>query len=74
MKWKKPAAFFICAALVLGLTACASSDTGSKYDYMNLSDTIAVIYDGQIKCTFNHGEATQNQIGLLMGGGGTDGK
>jgi ABC-type uncharacterized transport system ATPase subunit len=41
---------------------------------MNLSDTIAVIYDGQIKCTFNHGEATQNQIGLLMGGGGTDGK
>jgi general nucleoside transport system ATP-binding protein len=43
-------------------------------EVMNLSDTIAVIYDGQIKCTFNHGEATQNQIGLLMGGGGTDGK
>ncbi len=40
MKWKKPAAFFICAALVLGLTACASSDTGSKYDYM-----IAMITD-----------------------------
>ena len=43
-------------------------------EVMNVSDKIAVIYDGQIKCVFGHGEATQNQIGLLMGGGGTDGK
>jgi len=39
-------------------------------EVMNLSDRIAVIYDGQINCIFEQGEATQNQIGLLMGGGG----
>lgn len=43
-------------------------------EVMNLSDRIAVIYDGQIKCIFEQGEATQNQIGLLMGGGGDNGK
>ncbi|HUM84922.1 MAG TPA: ABC transporter ATP-binding protein [Lachnospiraceae bacterium] len=43
-------------------------------EVMNLSDRIAVIYDGQIKCIFAQGEATQNQIGLLMGGGGNNGK
>ena len=43
-------------------------------EVMNLSDRIAVIYDGQIKCIFAQGEAKQNQIGLLMGGGGNNGK
>ena len=41
---------------------------------MNLSDTIAVIYDGEIVKTFKQGTVDENTIGLLMAGGATDGK
>lgn len=38
-------------------------------EVMNVSDTIAVIYDGTIVKTFNQGEVDENTIGLLMAGG-----
>lgn len=38
-------------------------------EIMNLSDRIAVIYDGRISGVFDQGEVTKDQIGLLMGGG-----
>lgn len=43
-------------------------------EVMNLSDTIAVIYDGQIVKTFKQGTVDENTIGLLMAGGAVDGK
>ena len=36
---------------------------------MNLSDTIAVIYDGNIVNTFKQGTVDEKTIGLLMAGG-----
>lgn len=45
-------------------------------EVMNVSDTIAVIYNGSIVKTFKQGEADENTIGLLMAGGkhnGTNG-
>lgn len=38
-------------------------------EVMNVADTIAVIYDGQIVGTYNQGEIDENTIGLLMAGG-----
>ncbi|MEQ8197542.1 MAG: ABC transporter ATP-binding protein [Clostridiaceae bacterium] len=38
-------------------------------EVMNVSDTIAVIYDGTIVETFKQGEVDENTIGLLMAGG-----
>ena len=38
-------------------------------EVMNVSDTIAVIYDGTIVDTFKQGEVDENTIGLLMAGG-----
>jgi len=38
-------------------------------EIMNVSDTIAVIYDGTIVETFKQGEVDENTIGLLMAGG-----
>jgi simple sugar transport system ATP-binding protein len=38
-------------------------------EILALSDRIAVIYEGQIMAVFNAGEATEEQIGLLMTGG-----
>lgn len=38
-------------------------------EVMNVSDTIAVIYDGTIVKTFKQGEVDENTIGLLMAGG-----
>lgn len=38
-------------------------------EVMNLSDRIAVIYDGKIQDTFEQGTVDENQIGLLMAGG-----
>lgn len=38
-------------------------------EVMNVSDTIAVIYDGKIVSTFKQGEKDENEIGLLMAGG-----
>lgn len=39
-------------------------------EIMDVSDTIAVIYDGRIVATFSQGEVDENTIGLLMAGGG----
>jgi simple sugar transport system ATP-binding protein len=39
-------------------------------EVMNVSDTIAVIYDGNIVGEFKQGEVDENKIGLLMAGGG----
>ena len=41
---------------------------------MNVSDTIAVIYDGAIVNTFKQGSVGENTVGLLMAGGADDGK
>lgn len=41
---------------------------------MNVSDTLAVIYDGSIVDTFKQGEVDENTIGLLMAGGKQNGK
>lgn len=41
-------------------------------EIMNVSDTIAVIYDGHINATFKQGEVSQEKIGLLMAGGGAE--
>jgi simple sugar transport system ATP-binding protein len=38
-------------------------------EILELSDRIAVIYEGQVMAVFNSGEATEEQIGLLMTGG-----
>ena len=38
-------------------------------EVMNVSDTIAVIYDGKIQDTFAQGTVDENTIGLLMAGG-----
>ena len=38
-------------------------------EVMNVSDTIAVIYDGAIVDTFKQGTTNENTIGLLMAGG-----
>ena len=38
-------------------------------EVMNVSDTIAVIYDGAIQDTFAQGNVDENTIGLLMAGG-----
>ena len=38
-------------------------------EVMNVSDTIAVIYNGSIVDTFKQGEVDENTIGLLMAGG-----
>ena len=38
-------------------------------EVMNVSDTIAVIYDGHIVETFKQGTVDENTIGLLMAGG-----
>jgi len=38
-------------------------------EVMNVSDTIAVIYDGAIVKTFEQGTVDENTIGLLMAGG-----
>jgi len=38
-------------------------------EVMNLSDTLAVIYDGSIVDTFKQGTVDENTIGLLMAGG-----
>ncbi|AEY67173.1 ABC transporter ATP-binding protein [Clostridium sp. BNL1100] len=39
-------------------------------EIMDVSDTIAVLYDGRIVATFSQGEADENTIGLIMAGGG----
>lgn len=41
-------------------------------EVMNVSDTVAVIYDGTIVDTFKQGEVDENTIGLLMAGGKRD--
>ncbi len=38
-------------------------------EIMNLSDTIAVIYDGKIQDVFKQGTVDENTLGLLMAGG-----
>lgn len=43
-------------------------------EVMNVSDTIAVIYNGTIVKTFNQGEVDENTIGLLMAGGEHNGQ
>lgn len=43
-------------------------------EVMNVSDTIAVIYDGVIVDTFKQGTVDENTIGLLMAGGAKNGK
>lgn len=40
-------------------------------EIMDLSDRINVLYDGKIVGEFASGETTENEIGLLMAGGGT---
>lgn len=42
-------------------------------EVMNVSDTIAVIYDGKIQDTFVQGTVDENTIGLLMAGGKSHG-
>lgn len=42
-------------------------------EIMNLSDTIAVIYDGAIVDTFEQGTIDERTIGLLMAGGKVNG-
>ena len=39
-------------------------------EIMDVSDTIAVLYDGKIVATFKQGEVDEKTIGLLMAGGG----
>ena len=38
-------------------------------EVMNVSDTIAVLYNGSIADTFKQGEVDEKTIGLLMAGG-----
>ena len=42
-------------------------------EVMNLSDTLAVIYDGKILDSFAQGTVDENTIGLLMAGGKING-
>lgn len=42
-------------------------------EVMNLSDNLAVIYDGKIVDTFKQGSVDENTIGLLMAGGKLNG-
>ena len=42
-------------------------------EVMNVSDTIAVIYDGAIQDTFKQGTVDEDTIGLLMAGGKNNG-
>ena len=42
-------------------------------EVMNLSDTLAVIYDGSIVDTFKQGSVDENTVGLLMAGGKVSG-
>ena len=42
-------------------------------EVMNLSDTMAVIYDGKIVHTFEGGTSDENTVGLLMAGGRLNG-
>ena len=42
-------------------------------EVMSVSDTIAVIYGGQIVRTFKQGEADEHRLGLYMAGGSEDG-
>lgn len=42
-------------------------------EIMSLSDTIAVLYDGQIRGTFPQGTVDEQRIGLLMAGGKVNG-
>ena len=39
-------------------------------EVMDVSDTIAVIYHGQIVGTYEQGTVDENELGLLMAGGG----
>jgi len=39
-------------------------------EIMDVSDTIAVLYNGRIVATFGQGEVDENTVGLLMAGGG----
>lgn len=41
-------------------------------EVMNLSDRIGVIYKGKIQDEFDHGEKTEQEIGLLMAGGASE--
>ena len=41
-------------------------------EVMDVSDTIAVIHDGQIVGSFAQGTVTEEQVGLLMAGGGNE--
>lgn len=43
-------------------------------EVMNVSDTIAVLYDGHIVDEFKQGTVDENKIGLLMAGGKGNGK
>ncbi|HAU86635.1 MAG TPA: heme ABC transporter ATP-binding protein, partial [Lachnospiraceae bacterium] len=43
-------------------------------EVMNVSDRIAVIYDGHIAGEFKQGEVDEQTIGLLMAGGNENGK
>ena len=43
-------------------------------EVMNVSDRIAVIYDGHITGEFKQGEVDEQTIGLLMAGGKEHGK
>lgn len=42
-------------------------------EVMNVADTIGIIYDGAIRCTFEQGEVDEKTIGLIMAGGTIDG-
>lgn len=42
-------------------------------EVMNLSDTLGVLYDGQITHIFEEGTRDENAVGLLMAGGKIDG-
>lgn len=41
-------------------------------EVMDVSDTIAVIYDGKIVGSFEQGTVTEKELGLLMAGGGAE--
>lgn len=43
-------------------------------EVMNVSDSVAVIYDGVIVETFEQGTVDENTVGLLMAGGASNGK
>ncbi|NBI05347.1 ABC transporter ATP-binding protein [Senegalia massiliensis] len=43
-------------------------------EVLNVSDRIAVIYEGKIVGVINAKDADENKLGLMMAGGGTDGR